>query len=151
MKRDKKTGRILKTHGYYGTRIYRIWQGMKNRATNKKDKDASRYINRGINMDPRWQFFENFLADMGEPPTKIHSIERIDNMQGYWPANCGWATPQEQAYNRRDNKMVSFAGKRKCLSAWAKDLDITKEALYFRLKSGWPLEKALTLQKGGIK
>lgn len=143
MKRDPKTGRILKTHGYFGSRVYRIWQGMKNRATNKADKDANNYINRGIDIDPRWHRFEDFIADMGEPPTAKHSIERIENEHGYWPNNCRWATSREQANNRRNNFVIEYRGQKKTLKEWSRKLNLNPETLSYRLRGGgWPIERA---------
>ncbi len=131
------------THGMSGTNVYRRWKHMLARCTNPKNKHYKNYGGRGIKVCERWRKFENFLADMGYPPTWKHSLDRIDNNGNYEPSNCRWATRLEQQNNIRSNKMLEFKGKRMSLSAWSRELNINKATLAGRLnKRKWSIEKA---------
>lgn len=113
------------THNGCGTPEYRAWQGIIKRCCNKKNKAYPRYGGRGITVCDRWRnSFENFLADMGERPSKEYSIDRIDVNGNYEPSNCRWATDKEQCNNRRSNINITYNGETKTLKQWCEYYDM---------------------------
>lgn len=136
-------GESTTKHGLAGTRVHRIWKAMNTRCTNPNASGYENYGGRGITVCERWRKFENFFADMGQPPEGT-SIERRDNERGYEPDNCYWATRLEQNRNARSNVNLTVHGRTQCVAAWAKENGIAKETVRQRLKRGWPVEVACT-------
>lgn len=130
-------------HGMYRTKVYKVWQDMRQRCENPKDAAYHRYGGRGVRVCNRWQEFDTFLSDMGEPPVGA-SIDRIDNNGDYTPENCRWATPQEQQNNLRTNRLITHEGKTQTLAQWARETGIAYHVLKHRLNQGWQPPKLFT-------
>jgi hypothetical protein len=94
----------------YKNKVYRAWKNMRERCTNPKSPRYSDYGGRGICIDPAWNKFETFAADMGTP-LAWQSLERKDNNQGYSKANCIWASQSQQSLNQRLRKDNPFGVK----------------------------------------
>lgn len=129
------------THGKGRSRAYTIWHNMLKRCHNPNNPAFGAYGGRGIRV--AYATFEQFFADLGDPPDGM-SIERIDNSKGYEPGNCRWATPAEQARNKRNNIWLSYRGETLCLNDWAKRFGVDRSVLRHRVKKGWPVERVLT-------
>lgn len=89
-----------RTHGMARTKLYKVWDSMKQRCLNSNHPSFKDYGGRGIIVCQRWLKFENFAADMGKVPAGL-TIERKNNDGGYEPSNCCWATRKEQRHNQR--------------------------------------------------
>lgn len=131
-------------HGLHGSRIYKIWQGMKTRCLDPNNKDYPRYGGRGIDIDPRWiNDVAIFATEVGSPPSLNHQIDRIDNNRGYWPGNVKWSTVKENSNNRRSSVFLEHDGRRATMAQWAEEYGIGLTTLHYRLSNGWAVAAAL--------
>ena len=103
------SGHRNRRHGDHRTAEYRCWAGMKKRCNNPNDSSFTNYGGRGVTVCDRWMSYENFLADMGRKPSATHSIDRREVNGNYEPGNCRWATPLEQALNKRPMPAAQIA------------------------------------------
>lgn len=98
---SREHGHRNSAEGVAGTRTYRSWRMMLVRCYDPKHENYEYYGGRGIRVCDRWRSsFALFLEDMGERP-EGKTLDRENGDGNYEPGNCRWATPTEQASNRR--------------------------------------------------
>ncbi len=91
--------------------------------------------------------FETFAADVGNPPTEKHTLDRIDNDGNYEKANVRWALRETQSRNTRQNVWVEIDGINKCLHDWCDMYGIAAGSVYRRLAKGMDIKAAITIPK----
>ncbi len=143
------------THGYGGTLLYKRWYGLLQRCYNPNIPNYRNYGARGVQVCKRWHDFQNFLDDMGHPPTKL-SIERLNNNGHYscgkceeclssqWTFNCKWVSRLEQNTNKRTNRFVTAFEQTKTVAEWSHFSGLAWSTIKQRLDKGVPPEEALT-------
>ena len=103
-------------------RLYRVWKKVKTRTSQmpswKKFRCAKYY--RGVTMCEEWKYFPNFFRWAIENGYRDDlTIDRLDSLGGYCPANCRWATRSEQNKNRRYSEAFWAASRRNLAKARA--------------------------------
>lgn len=121
-------------HGRAGTKVHHIWKEMRRRCSNSDHLNYESYGGRGITVCERWDSFESFLEDMGEPEPGM-SLDRIDNNKGYSKENCRWISHVEQCNNRRNNIFLTIDGVTKTLTQWSRESGINYRTILRRLKT----------------
>lgn len=131
-------------HGMHGTKVYNTWKAMRGRILNPQGRDKIHY--KRIGLSETWNKFDNFYADMGNPPDneKRYSIGRIDNRGDYCKENCRWETDVQQANNTSRTKWLTYKNKTMSMADWARELNKSYYVIRSRINSyGWSVKDAL--------
>lgn len=132
------------THGLSKHPLYNVWSTIKARCYNPNDHAYKWYGNRGIKLCKEWWKFKLFYDwAMTSGYKEGLTIDRVDNDGDYSPKNCRWATPEEQANNRKSNHFVIYRNTRLTIADWSKESGVSQVAIWKRLKRGWDIEDAL--------
>ena len=122
----------------YKTKAYRAWMAMKARCRYPKNRSYRYCGAKGVRVCERWmESFANFHADMGDPPTVRHSMDRIDTNGHYEPRNCRWATRRQQDWNKRGTMRVQVGDESLTVVDIQERTGLTRAAIRNRIRKGW--------------
>jgi len=147
----KRSGNHNRTHDGSKTPLHNLWIAMRQRCYNPRCAAFPNYGGRGIFMCPEWHASFTTFRDwsLTHGYRQGLSIDRIDNNGPYAPANCRWATREEQSLNKRSNHLLTCFGDTKPIILWSRDprCRVSEKLLRHRIESGWEPTRALTEPK----
>ena len=98
------------THGQNYTKLYFVWQSMKQRVLNLNNKSYKDYGGRGITICNEWLEFIPFRDwSLNNGYTEGLQINRINNDGNYEPINCNFVTRKENNRNQRNTITMKIA------------------------------------------
>jgi hypothetical protein len=97
------------THNLHDTKLYGVYQSMKQRCTNKNSQRYEYYGAKGVKV--LWEDVEDFVVWAYDSGYKEGlSIDRIDSDGHYEPANCRWITLEENTRRAHIGKAKKSSG-----------------------------------------
>lgn len=139
LKKEQDRTNLTKYHRHKmsKTRLYGIWQKMKDRCFNSNIPCYPRYGGRGIIVCKEWLTVDNFLRWALENGYNDNlQIDRIDVNGNYCPENCRWVTAKQNCRNRRTNIQVEYNGKLVTLVELAELTGMSYSCLHARYTRG---------------
>ena len=111
--------------------LYDTWNAMIQRCHNENSSGYYLYGAREIIVCEEWKKdFWAFVSDVGDKPTSLHSLDRINNNGNYEKHNVRWATKIEQAKNRRTNVYLYVDGRKLTISEASEIYNIDKSFVF---------------------
>lgn len=127
--------------------LFQVWRGMTRRCIDPRANQYADYGGRGIAVCERWRDFMLFVHDMQPGYRPGLTLDRINNDEGYSPANCRWASRQEQNRNSRRNRIVETPQGPMALAAAAEAYGVSYSTISKRVKRGVPPDRLLIPSK----
>lgn len=123
-------------------KLYKIYNGIKQRCYNKNCPNYKNYGARGIKMCDEWlNDFKKFYNWAIENNFEENlTIDRINVNGNYKPSNCRWLTIEEQQQNRTNTVYVIINNKKQSLNKLCKENGVSYNLAYQRLRKGKSIE-----------
>lgn len=130
-------------------KVERTYYSMISRCYNKWHNSYKYYKRNNIQVCDIWRKSKKqFMEDVGLPPTLNHTLDRIDNSQGYYKENVRWATCEEQVNNRSNNIWVTYQNHKMTLAQLARKYNMQYNSFYYYNRTvGLDIEQALSRSK----
>ena len=136
-------------HHCVGTRLYNVWDSMRQRCLNPNSRGYSAYGGRGISVCKEWDDFTSFrdwaIKTGYDANAKFGkcTLDRIDCNKEYSPANCRWVDMKTQSNNKRNSIWLRYNGEYMPLTQLADVVGLDYSTLWKRYRLGKTPEQIL--------
>lgn len=121
------------------TRLYKIYDKMKQRCYNKNVRNYHDYGERGIKVCDEWlnDFMVFYTWSFENGYKEDLTIDRINVNGNYEPSNCRWVDNETQQNNKRNSVYLTYNGKTQSIAQWSRELRLKQSTLYYRYHRGY--------------
>jgi hypothetical protein len=135
-------------HGMSDTRIYKIWDGIKQRCYRTYSSVYEYYGGRGITVCDEWKedFMSFYTWAMKNGYSDELTIDRKDVNGNYEPSNCRWATMKEQQNNKTNNHFLTINNETHTVTEWERIANLPPFTIFKRLRSNWEVNENILTQ-----
>lgn len=132
--------------------LYRRWIKMKAACYGEYSKEYNSMGARGIKVCDEWvdnyPAFKDFALKHGYKDGLV--IDRIDVDKDFEPDNVRFVKPQERYNNRSNSRIYTYNNKSMTLSQWARELKISRQALFSHVKKHGDPKISIAYYKGRL-
>ena len=127
--RKETVSQLHKRHGETNTRLYMLWQSMKNRCLHPSQQNYKYYGEKGIYVCESWNAYENFREwAYANGYNDTLTIDRIDENKCYCPENCRWVTFNANR-SRAVSRKITVNGDTMNQKEWAARIGVSRQTL----------------------
>ena len=132
-----------KKHGYsHRERLYSVWENMRRRCFDRRNKRWNNYGGRGIRVCSEWNDYRVFREwALSHGYHEGLTIDRVDVNGDYSPENCRFADAKTQANNTTRNRYIEYNGTMYTMAQLADHLGLSYASLQHRIERGWSMER----------
>lgn len=132
--------------------LYRRWTFMRQACYNIKSSDYKRYGARGIQIDPDfetfWDFVDAIEVHLGPPPFgELSRLSRINQKGNYTIKNLKWDVNKNIGRRTHRVRMLRYKNKNLPLRDWSEITGINFHTMLGRINRGWKPAEVLGYTK----
>ncbi len=135
-------------HGMSDSKLYGVWNSMKDRCESISNRSYPLYGGRGIKVCSDWHDASVFIQwALSNGYREGLTLDRIDGNGDYCPDNCRWVDHIVQNNNTSRNHLLFHDGRSQTIAEWSRETGIPYGTIKSRVnKYGWSADDALNRQ-----
>lgn len=134
-------------HGKCGTKLYRIWNNLKDKCVHECSRSWSKFGGKGIKLCEDWLVFDGFqewAESMGY--REGQTLCRYDIDGDFKPDNCYFGNRGDGYSSMSSCHQITYRGRTQTISNWAREFGVHKSTLRGKLaRCGWDAEQAFSI------